>query len=76
VQQDLGVSFYALVEFLWMVSDGFTTEKIFDGTYLVRHWSIVEAEVVGHDERRLRSAADDQVSQLAVVRLHVALTGA
>src|SRR3984885_761435 len=43
---------------------------------LVRVRSFVQAETMGHDERRLCLAGVDQVSQVAVVALHGALAGA
>lgn len=57
MQQDLGVSFYALIELL------------------VRHRSILETEFVGHYKAGLRTSADDQISQVSVVRLDIALSG-
>lgn len=42
---------------------------------VIRHWSVLEWKLMRDHKRRLSTTADDEVSEVAVVCLHVALTG-
>lgn len=36
---------------------------------LIRHRSVLQRQLVRHDERRLGASADDQITQIAIVSL-------
>ena len=68
-------AFTVLMNRLWLEDDlGITLDTLVE--FVIGSGCVVERHIIGDDKTGFRSASNDQVTQIAVVALHIALSGA